>query len=119
MKVVTTPRTTAKLNLTTEQLTALPIGAVYEAKDGNATGTVRKTDNNNIEFTANCDSLNLLVENLNKEVYRLNTEKTELKTQLKSKKEVGLSGLEWFQIYGFRIYVILTFIYIGYRKWIK
>jgi hypothetical protein len=121
-KIVTTPQTTAKLSLTQKQIDELPIGAVYEAKDGNASGTVRKTKDNNIEFTANCDSLTILIESLNKEVYRLNKEKTELKNSLKEEKIVEvnkLNGWQYFQIYGFRIYVILTFIYIGYRKWKK
>lgn len=118
-EVITTPQTTAKLNLTQKQIEELPIGAVYEAKDGNATGTVRKTADNNIEFTANCDSLNLLVESLNKEVYRYQKDNKALVTKLKEQKEVGLSGWQHFQIYGFRIYIILTLIYIGYRKWKK
>lgn len=118
-EVITTPQTTAKLNLTQKQIEELPIGAVYEAKDGNATGTVRKTADDNIEFTANCDSLNLLVESLNKEVYRYQKDNKALVTKLKEQKEVGLSGWQHFQIYGFRIYIILTLIYIGYRKWKK
>lgn len=121
-EVITTPQTTAKLNLTQKQIEELPIGAVYEAKDGNATGTVRKTADNNIEFTANCDSLTILIESLTKEVYRLNKEKTELKNSLKEEKIVEvnkLNGWQHFQIYGFRIYIILTLIYIGYRKWKK
>lgn len=116
-KIVTTPPTTAKMNLTQKQIDELPIGAVYEAKDGNASGTVRRTKDNNIEFTANCDSLNLLLESLNREVYRYQKDNKALVTKSKEQKEVGLNSWEYFQIYGFRIYVILTFIYIVYRKW--
>jgi NH3-dependent NAD+ synthetase len=121
-KIVTTPQTTAKLSLTQKQIDELPIGAVYEAKDGNASGTVRKTKDNNIEFTANCDSLHFMLEYAIKEVYRLNKEKTELKNSLKEEKIVEvnkLNGWQYFQIYGFRIYVILTIIYIVYIKWKK
>lgn len=118
-KLLTTPQTTAKQTLTPKQLEDLPVGGKYQAKDGNATGTIEKKDDGSLEFTANCDSLTLLVESLTKEVYRLNKEKTELKTNLKEEKVVEvnkLSGFQWFQIYGFRIYVLLTFIFIIYKN---
>lgn len=117
--MITTPQTTATLNLTPKQIEELPIGASFQTKDGNATGTVKKIGDNNIEFIANCDSLNLLVESLNKEVYRYKEDNKALVTKINKQETVGLSGWEWFQIYGFRIYIILTFIYIGYRKWKK
>lgn len=118
-KVITTPQTTAKQTLTPKQLEDLPVGGKYQAKDGNATGTIEKKADGSLEFTANCDSLTLLVESLTKEVYRLNKEKTELKTNLKEEKVVEvnkLNGFQWFQIYGFRIYVLLTFIFIIYKN---
>lgn len=114
-----TPRTTARQNLTLEALHNLPVGGRYEAKDGNATGTIEKKPDGSLEFTANCDSLTLLVESLTKEVFRYKNENAELKTNIKEEKteEVNiLTGWQWFQIYGFRVYVFLTLLIIAYKK---
>ena len=95
------------------------MGGIYQVADGNATGTIEKKPDGSLEFTANCDSLTLIVETLSREVYHLNKEKTELKESLKEQKteEVNkLTGFQWFQIYGFRIYVLLTFIFIIYKN---
>lgn len=119
-KVVTTPQATAKMTVSPEELINLPVGAQYQSKDKNATGTIRKTEDNNIEFTANCDSLWMYLGYSIKEVYRLEKENKALKTQLNEQKTVEvnkLTGLQWFQIYGFRLYLLLTIIYIIYRKW--
>lgn len=96
----------------------MPVGGKYQARDGNATGTIEKRADGSLKFTANCDSLTLLVESLTKEVYRINKNKTELKTNLKEEKVVEvnkLRGFQWFQIYGFRVYVLLTFFFIIYK----
>lgn len=119
-KAVTTPQAKAKVTVSPEQLISLPVGAQYQSKDKNATGTIRKTEDNKIEFTANCDSLIILVQELKTEVHHLNSQNTALKTQLNEQKTVEvnkLTGLQWFQIYGFRLYLLLTIIYIIYRKW--
>lgn len=119
-KAVTTPQATAKVTVSPEELISLPVGAQYQSKDKNATGTIRKTEDNKIEFTANCDSLTILVQELKTEVHHLNSQNTALKTQLNEQKTVEvnkLTGLQWFQIYGFRLYLLLTIIYIIYRKW--
>lgn len=117
-RLMTTPTTTAKQNLSLDQLQDLPVGGKYQAKDGNATGTIEKKPDGSLEFTANCDSLTLLVESLTKEVYRYKNENAELKTNTKEEKIVEinrLSGWQWFQIYGFRIYFSLTVLFVGYR----
>ena len=117
-KIQTVPQTTAKLTLSLEQIDKLPVGAVYQEKDGNATGTVSKTNEGNIEFTANCDSLLILIDELSKEVYHFQRENTALKTNQKEEKIVEvnkLNGWQWFQIYGFWVYVSLTLLFIGYK----
>lgn len=117
-RLLTTAQTTAKQNLTIGQLQDLPVGGKYQAKDGNATGTIEKKPDGSLEFTANCDSLTLVVESLTKEVYRYQRENQMLKQDLSEQKiiEVNrLNGWQWFQIYGFRIYVSLTILVAGYR----
>jgi len=112
VKVVTTPQTTAKLTLSEEQLTNLPEGASYQAKDGNATGTVKKTAKG-IEFTANCDSLNLLIEQLTKEVYRYKSDSTALVTKLNQQQTIEVNKLtssQLFQIWGFRSLVVIAIV---------
>lgn len=119
VKLLKTPQTTARKTLTPKQLEDLPVGGIYQARDGNVTATIEKKPDGSLEFTANCDSLTLIVEALSREVYHLNEEKTELKESLKEQKteEVNrLTGWQWFQIYGFRIYVLLTIIIIIYRN---
>lgn len=111
-----TPQSTAKINLTIDQLAALPKGALFQNKQGNATATAQVTDDGNIEITANCDSLTLLVESLEIEVHHLRDTNTALVTKLKQKETVGLRNVDVFQIYGFRVLVGLIAAYIIYRK---
>lgn len=118
-RLLTTPKTTAKQNLTLDQLQDLPVGGKYQAQDGNATGTIEKKPDGSLEFTANCDSLNFLIESLTKEVYRYKNENAELKTNIKEEKIVEvnkLSGWQWFQIWTGRICLSILAIYLLYRK---
>lgn len=94
--MVTIPQTTAKLNITPDDLDKLPVGGQYQSKDGNATATIQRT-NKGYEFTANCDSLTLLVTELQTEVYRLNRKNTELKTLLNEQKTVEVNKLTRWQ----------------------
>ena len=115
------PQSTAKLNLDPAVLAKLPQGAKFESKQGNATATATIAPDGTIEITANCDSLMFLVENVQIEVYRLQKENTALKTSSIKKETKGLSGWQNFQIYGFRICMILLAIRLTYktikRKW--
>jgi hypothetical protein len=109
---------TARLSLSPLQIESLPPGAVYQAKSGNASAAVAKTDDGNIEITANCDSLLILIEELNKEVHHFLSENTALKTELSEQKIEVLrepTPIQWFQIIGFRVYALLTLLFIGYK----
>lgn len=119
-KTYVTAPATAKLNLSPLQIAELPPGAGFRNKQGNASIEVKMQKDGTLELTANCDSLTLLLDNLTIELYHLNSENTAIKHQLKQEKTVEVNkptGWQWFQIYGFRIYVLLTIIYIIYRKW--
>lgn len=122
-KLLTTPQTRANLTLTGDQINNLPVGAKYQAKDGNATGTVEKTDKG-IKFTASCDSLNFLVEQLTKEVYRYKSDSTALVTKLKQQQTIEVNRLtrsQSFQIRGFWILsvIIIVFIFNKFNIWQK
>lgn len=117
-KLVTTPRATARQTLTPEQLGNLPVGGKYQARDGNATATVEKKADGKLEFTADCDSLTLLVENLTTEIYRLNKEKTEFKERVKEQKTIEvnrLTGWQWFQIWVGRIALVIISVFLAIK----
>ena len=95
-RLVTVPQTTAKISLTPEDLQQLPVGGQYQAKDGQATGTVTRTKDG-FEFRANCDSLQFLVTDLRVEIDRLKKVENELKTQLKETKIVEVNKLTRWQ----------------------
>ncbi|MDL2254967.1 hypothetical protein LJC38_00095 [Parabacteroides sp. OttesenSCG-928-K15] len=108
------PPSKAILPLNCDDIKRLPIGAFYEAKDGQATARVEK-DEDGIKFVASCDSLMLLVEELTTEVYHLQTENTALKEDLKEIKTIEvnkLSGLQWFQVWVGRIALLLIVLYV-------
>lgn len=118
-KVVSVPASQVNMRLDLEAVRALPPGASYQAKDGNATATVTKHADNTIGITANCDSLNILVESLTREVYRLKAIETELKTHLNEQKTIEvnkLNGWQHFQIYGFRLMAAALIIYLLIKK---
>gem|GEM_PF-3336992 len=114
VKVVTTPQTTATIAVENMELDKLPVGAIYQAKDGNATATIKKTDKG-IEFTANCDSLNLLIEQLTKEVYRYKSDSTALVHKERQQQTIEVNKLtssQSFQIWGFRSLVVIAIVLI-------
>lgn len=113
------PQSTAKINLDIKQLAELPKGAIYQNKQGNATATAKVAEDGTIEITANCDSLILLVESLEVEVYRLTESNKALKTTINKKETIELSGWQNFQIWCGRILFGLIIVYIIYRKIVK
>lgn len=123
-KPVVIPVETVAIPVSISDLISLPVGASYEAQSGRAQGKVTRNDPDTLTFTANCDSLMLLVEEITKEVYHLSTENTALKTSLNEIKttEVNkLTGLQWFQVWVGRIALILLIGIILTRKikWLK
>ena len=116
VKPIITPQATAKLSIKPEDLAKLPPGAKFENKQGNATATAKVTPDGTIEITANCDSLVLLVENLETEVYRLQKENKALVTNINKKETVELSGWQHFQIKGFWVCITIIAIYLTYKK---
>jgi hypothetical protein len=105
-KPIPVPASKATLKLSIDSVIALPVGAGFTARQGQATVTVSKTEGGMIEASANCDSLTLLVDELRTEVYHLNKEKTDIKSELSEQKIIEVNRLTlWqsFQIWTGRI----------------
>ena len=117
------PASSATLKLDIKQLADLPKGASFQNKQGNATASAKKADDGTLEITANCDSLTLLVDNLEIEVYRLQKENSALVAKINKKEVVELSSWQHFQVWCGRIALGLLIIFIAYkiikRKWQK
>ncbi|KAA6347823.1 hypothetical protein EZS27_004688 [termite gut metagenome] len=112
---------TATLTLTKGQIESLPVHAVYESKNGRAQVTLKKTATGETEITANCDSLNLIVESLYKEVFHLRVLESELTQKLSEQKvtEVNrLTGWQWFWVRLGQICLVALFLY-GLVKLVK
>jgi hypothetical protein len=106
------------MKLSFDSLVALPVGAGYTARQGQATLTVNRAESGMIEASANCDSLTLLVDELRTEIYHLNKEKTDFTSKLSEQKiiEVNrLTGWQYFQIWTGRICLAIIVI-LAIRK---
>jgi hypothetical protein len=112
-KPIPVPASTAKLMLSMDSIIALPVGAGFTARQGQATLTVHKAESGMIEASANCDSLTLLVDELRTEIYHLNSEKTDYTSELSEQKIIEVNRLtSWqsFQIWTGRICLLLLII---------
>lgn len=118
-KTAPVPASRAILTLTVDSIAALPAGAKFTASQGQATVAVQRTEGGMIEASANCDSLTLLVDELRTEIFHLNREKTEIKTELNEQKIVEVNRLTpWqaFQVWTGRICLALLVITVIYKR---
>jgi hypothetical protein len=100
-------------------LQGLPVGASYHASEGQASGRITKEADGTLIFESSCDSLLLLIEEINKEVYHLQSVNTALKATLNEEKTIEvnkLSGWQWFQVWVGRIAVALAAGYVITKK---
>lgn len=81
MNLVPIPMSVAKLKLPSTKLTALPVGAGYSVKSGQATVNVTKGEGDSLIITGTCDSLARQVILLTEELTRTRSELTEIKEQ--------------------------------------
>jgi hypothetical protein len=99
----------------------LPVDAGYIDRQGRATVTVLRTEGG-IKASADCDSLTVLVDELRTEIFHLNAEKTDFKTELVETKTVEvnrLTGWQWFQIWTGRIAMMLAGVWLAYKVFIR
>jgi hypothetical protein len=114
-KVIPVPASRVELTLSIDSIIALPVGARYTEKSGQATVDVRMSESGNVIASATCDSLTLLVDELRTEIYHLNSEKTDFKSELSEQKIVEVNRLtSWqsFQIWTGRICLLLLIILV-------
>lgn len=81
MNLVPIPMSVAKLAVPSTKLTALPVGAGYSVKSGQATVNVTKGEGDSLIITGTCDSLARQVILLAEELTRTRSELTEIKEQ--------------------------------------
>lgn len=115
-EVVTIPSSSANLRISEDQLRSIPEDAVFMKKESRASVVVAKK-NNIIEVTATCDSLNIIVESLESEIIRLKHH--QINEMSETVKEITIkepSGLQWFQIWGFRLMLVAIALYVILKK---
>ncbi|MDR1370946.1 MAG: hypothetical protein LBJ72_12615 [Dysgonamonadaceae bacterium] len=89
------PAESAKLEVTPEAITNLPTGAVFSGKQGRATVTLSKDEKGNINVTANCDSLQFVIENLNLTYERYVTQTNDSIASLNQQISTVVSLSDW------------------------
>ncbi|GHV13653.1 hypothetical protein FACS1894169_01120 [Bacteroidia bacterium] len=121
-RLLVVPRSSASLDLNFKNLNDLPIGAEYTDKQGLATISVKKTDENDYKITATCDSLAQLVVDKETEIFHLNSKVRELE-DVTNEERVEIinetTPIRWFWIYSGRLFWSLVGIGIIYWIWKK
>lgn len=121
IKPLKIPMSQIKLTITPSRFDSLPPGAVFSDRSGQASVEIRKDADGNLNITASCDSLLLLVEEKNKEIYRLSATNKELSEKLQEQKEVKIrepTGWQWFWIYVGRLSFLAVMVWMGF-KWFR
>lgn len=117
VKPLVVPKVAVQLKLHPDSLLKLPVGASFSRSEGHATATVTKEESG-YSFTASCDSLTVVIEELKTEIYHLNKEKTAFKEQLNEQKIIEVNRLtSWqsFQVWMGRISLMLLVCFAGYK----
>lgn len=81
MSLAPVPMSVAELKVPSTKLSALPVGAGYSIKSGQATVKVTKGEGDSLIITGTCDSLARQVMTLTEELMHVRTELSEIKEQ--------------------------------------
>lgn len=98
------------------QLDALPKGAGYNGRSGQATVNVRRISEDSVEVTATCDSLARQVMVLTEELTRI---RNDTSVEVKEPPPVVVkepTGWQWFQIWIGRIAVVVLILTVIKRR---
>lgn len=118
VKAITVPRESATITLTDVKLKELPEMASYNKSMGRASANVTRL-NNEIVFTAECDSVTMLLENTRvmllryKQLAESSVSNSFLKEQIIVREP---TSWQWFQIYGFRILLAINLLLIIFKR---
>ena len=110
IRPVHVPESSVSLIIPSESIKALPSGAGYAIKEGNAGLSVVKNEDGDLEIRSTCDSILLLLEDKKEELFRLRTLNSELENKSSEIKEIRIrepTGFQWFMIY-------LGWLFLGY-----
>jgi hypothetical protein len=78
---------------------ALPAGAGFIERSGQATVSIVKAESGEITASATCDSLTFLVDELRTEIFHLNAEKSMFKSELNETKTIEVNRLTPWQTF--------------------
>ena len=105
----------ARMTLPMVQLAALPEGAGYSARSGQATASVTRGRGDSLIITSTCDSLARQVISLTEELTRIRNETGEEVEEPPPQVVHEPTGWQWFQIWAGRLLLIALSLIIIYR----
>jgi len=117
-KSVTVPKESAQLTLTEAKIRELPNEASYSISSGRAHANVTRL-NDAIVFTADCDSVTMLLQNTRIMMLRYKKLADSLLSTTHTTEQVIVkepTGWQWFQIYGFRLLLIFNLLLLIIKK---
>lgn len=110
------PASVAQTKLSMSQLAALPEGAGYSARSGQATATVLRGQGDTLIITSTCDSLAREVIALREELIRIRNETGETVEEPPPQVVQEPTGFQWFQIWIGRIAVAVLLLILIKRR---
>lgn len=117
-KLVTVPKESARLTLTEAKIKELPHEASYSISSGRAHANVMRL-NDAIVFTANCDSVTMLLQNTRVMMLRYKKLADTLLSTTHTTEQVIVkepTSWQWFQIHGFRLLLIFNLLLLIIKK---
>jgi hypothetical protein len=121
-KPIVIPQVSTEMIISLDSILKLPLNAVFHSKKGQVSSLFSNIGNNNYLVTANCDSLIILVSNLETKIVHLKKENTELIESQKESQIITIKepdGIQWFQIWLGRILGILMILYLSWKLIMK
>lgn len=124
VKPVVVPQSSAEIKLTEDKIKSLPQNASYSTSSGRAHATITKVDDE-IVFSADCDSVLLLLEHTTNTMIQYKNLNESLIQQMNSETQVVINeptSWQWFQIHAFRVMLVLCVLIFSFKKivpWLK
>lgn len=113
------PPSQVQTKLSLSQLSALPLGAGYSRRSGQATSRIIRGGDDTLIFTSGCDSLQRQVYALRQELTRIRSDTTLHAEEQPAKLVNQPTGWQWFWIYTGRISAGLLLLAAGFKLYTK